>query len=184
MPLDHEVVEKVKFPDDPERCQGMTPSGQCMNKQVKGSQYCLAHGGASTLKSQQRESIYRFRVEKYQQRVGEISRSPIIKSLREEIGVLRMLLEEKLNNCKNDNELILASGEISELVTKIDKLVNSCNSIELKLGILIDKQTLMGIVDQIVNVLSDQITDTTLLDKIASQILLIIESTELKTTND
>jgi hypothetical protein len=183
MALDHKVVEKITRPDDPRRCQAVVPSGQCDNVAVEGGKNCYAHGGYSTVKKQERESIYRFRVQKYQQRVGEIAKSSNIKCLREEIGVLRMILEEKLNACQNDAELLLNSGDLSDLVVKIDKLVNSCHGLESKLGVMIDKSTLLSLVDQMVAIIGKEIEDPELVDKIAVQLLTVMEQTEINATN-
>ncbi len=177
--LDHKVVEKVDRPDDPRRCQGVVPTGQCNNLKVEGSNYCLAHGGASTIKKQEAESLYRFRVDKYRNRINEIAKSSNIKSLREEIGVLRMLLEERMNSIGDDlGQLMLNSGELSEMVVKIDKLVNSCHNLESKLGVMIDKTTLLNLTEQIVKIIGDEIKSLEqsdeILDRISSQILSVM----------
>lgn len=182
MALDHAIVQKVERPDDPQRCQAVTPKGQCENLGVAPGKNCYAHGGASAVKAQAKESIYRFRVQKYQERVGEIARSSNIKSLREEIGVLRMLLEEKLNACENDAELLLNSGDLSDLVIKIEKLVNSCHGLEAKLGVMIDKATLLSMVEQMVQIISKEVEDPEKLDKIAVAIMQVMEQTEINAT--
>jgi len=182
--LDHQVVEKMSRPDDPNRCQGIVPSGQCTNLKVGQSNYCLSHGGASSIKKEEAKSIYNFRVDKYRLRINEIAKSSNIKSLREEIGVLRMLLEERMNSIGDDlGQLILQSGDLSEMVVKIDKLVNSCHNLESKLGVMIDKTTLLAITEQIVAIISSEINDSEILDKISTQILNVMEQQELNSTN-
>lgn len=184
MALDHTIVQKIERPDDPRRCQAVVPSGQCNNVKVDGSDYCLAHGGASTIKKQEKEGLYRFRVQKYHHRINEIAKSSNIKSLREEIGVLRMILEEKLNACGASlPELLLNSGDLSELVMKIDKLVNSCHGLESKLGVMIDKSTLMTIVDQMVQIIGKEVEDPEKLDRIAVELVRVMEQTEINATS-
>jgi hypothetical protein len=43
-------IERVKSPDDPERCQGIVPAhGQCLMRAVPGGKRCIFHGGSSEL---------------------------------------------------------------------------------------------------------------------------------------
>lgn len=137
----------------------------------------MSHGGASTIKKQEAESLYRFRVDKYRNRINEIAKSSNVKCLREEIGVLRMLLEERMNSIGDDlGQLILQSGDLSEMVVKIDKLVNSCHNLEAKLGVMIDKTTMLVLTEQIVKIISDEIKDGDVLDRISTQILTVMEN--------
>src|SRR2546421_361414 len=78
-------------------------------------------------------------IAKWQTRLDEFADNDKIKSLREEIGVLRILLEETMSRCHDTNELLLYSNKISELVIKIEKVVASCHRLENATGMLLDK---------------------------------------------
>src|SRR4029077_12914332 len=102
--------------NDPERCQGVSSTkGQCQFKRATGSQYCKMHGGAAVLKSAEQERIRNYRLSKWQLRMNEFADSDQVKSLREEVGISRMVLEEIVNRCKDSTELLMCSAKIADM---------------------------------------------------------------------
>ena len=108
--------------DDPNRCQASTRNMQCTNKAVPGGKYCRCHGGNKEQESMTQESLRNYRLTKWHAKLGRHAESPGIKSLRDEIAILRMLLEERLNICEDANDLILQSHMISDLVVKVENI--------------------------------------------------------------
>jgi hypothetical protein len=53
-----------------------------------------------------------------------------------------LLLTKIIGNCHSDNDLLLRSSTISEMVMKIDKLVRSCNKLDKSMGKMVNKQQL------------------------------------------
>src|SRR5581483_8719356 len=145
-------------PADPNRCQGSLKGsgGQCPYKAEKKrsdegveleeyTQYCPMHTGISINKTRTDEQQkFNYRLGKYQARVERFANSSQVKSLREEIGVTRMLLEEIVLSCKDNTDLIVNSGKIGDLVLKIEKLVVSCHKLELQSGLLLDKTAIIN----------------------------------------
>ena len=165
-------IQKASGPDDPRRCQGvMATKGQCMNRAVEGGTMCLAHGGAKQLNAMNDAEVRNYRLKIWQSRLDRMVDSPAIKSLRDEIGILRIVLESQLNKCTDETDLILQSGRISDLVVKIEKLVVSCNKTEASLGQLMDKSTLLRFASAIVDVISDEIDDSDKLERISAKIM-------------
>ena len=161
-----QIVEE----DSPDRCQATPPKGQCRNKRVNGSEYCPAHGGNSALKIADRIKVKQYLLSKYQGRAADLSDDQDIKSLRGEIGILRMILETRLNHCKSEIELAVQSPALSDLIMKIQKLVYNCHRLEDALGKVMDESQLLGIADVIVRILSEYVTDETILHEIAERI--------------
>lgn len=147
------VYERCE-PDDPNCCQGLNKHGQCNLKAVPGQKYCRIHFGFGQKKSEL-EATRNYRLNRYQNRVNEFADNAQVKSLREEIGVLRMLLEETVNKCQNDTDLMIYSTKISDLVVKIQKLVESCHKLEQSTGMLLDKSTVMYLGDVIINIVGE-----------------------------
>lgn len=166
--------KRVEDPDDPKRCQAIAGHSQCLNVQVEGSNYCLAHGGNRAVVEQKKESLRNYRLAKYQSRLDEFADSTQVKSLRDEIGVLRILVEERMNQCKDSNDLMMHSSVLSDLVARIEKLVSSCHRIEASLGALLDKTQAIQLGQEIVEIISRHVNDEDALDAISGEIILAI----------
>lgn len=164
-------IERITDPNDPHRCQFINNVGQCVNKAVDGCEFCYAHGGSNIARNEQKQQIKNYRLGKYKSRISELAESEGIKSLREEIGVLRILLETRLNKINDDQELILQSGPISDLVLKIDKLVTSCHRLEDRMGFLLDKTKVMQFAQVVTDILTRHIDDPEVLELIANEIM-------------
>lgn len=153
------LYERVE-PDDPRRCQHMIPSkGQCPLVQVEGSKFCVNHGGSIALKREKDKILRNYRLNKFHQEIKEKSDSSEIKSLRDEIGILRHIMQEKLNACQDTHDLLLQSGPISDLVMKIDKVVVSCNRLENQLGGMLDTTQAFQFAAEVVDIVGKHVDD-------------------------
>ena len=164
-------------PDNPCRCQRVSPQGQCRwlgAHQQKGEWVCQIHYAGG--RGDEKEKIRNYRLTKFQARVDDFVNNEAVKSLREEIGILRMTLEETMNQCKSSTELLLLSGKISDLVMKIEKIVMSCHKLEAQTGALLDKNAILQLGNILVEIISEYITDEDALTKISGQIISAIVS--------
>lgn len=157
-------ITRITSPDDPERCQGMTALGQCKNKAVQDQdhpdlKYCSIHGGANKLVERKKESMRLYHLAKWNVELERHAGHPGIKSLRDEIGILRMMLEYKLNSIHTPVDLILQSGPISEMIMKIEKIVASCHKLEGSIGQLLDKAAVIQFAGEIIGIISEELQD-------------------------
>lgn len=106
-----------------------------------------------------KSSIYQYRAAKWADMAKDFSTA---KSIKDEIGVLRLLLQERLATCEDSHDLMLASPTLADLVDKIAKVVTSCQKLEHQQGQLIDKDTLFGIADEMITIISEYVDDTKL----------------------
>lgn len=136
----------------------------------KKSKYCSIHGGVAELAKQEQDSKNMYRLAKFGSRIAEFSSHTQVKGLRDEIGILRMILEERLNKCQDNDELILSSNVISDLVMKIQAVVTSCHKLESSMGQLLDKQQLIQFAESMINVICSEISDPDMLARIAKKI--------------
>ena len=141
--------------DHPECCE----SQGCIIKRLPGSRFCAAHGGNKGAESTAKKMLKNYRLTKFAAEVQEKQGSSDIKSLTGEIGMLRQIIQEQWNSCDDANDLILKSGPISDLFTKLEKLVNSCNNIDKTLGNLIDKEKVVLFAQTIVTIISPYIPE-------------------------
>ncbi len=171
---------KAKFErvdvDDPNRCQYIRPThGQCDNKACDGSTYCPAHGGNRGAQTKQKKKLRNYRLNKYKNRIAKKSNSSDILSLKDEIGILRLLIEEKINRCTNGNDIIMMSGPLSDLIMKVERMVSSCTKLESRLGNFLDKNSIIQFAQTIVKIIAENITDETVLETISDQILEVLD---------
>ncbi len=141
--------------DHPECCE----SQGCTIKSLQGSNFCAAHGGNVGAAATAAASLKNYRLTKFTKEVQEKQGSSEIKSLTSEIGMLRQIIQEQWNACEDANDLILKSGPISDLFTKLEKLVTSCNNIDKTLGNLIDKEKVVLFAQTIIKIISPYIPE-------------------------
>jgi len=175
-PQEPQTIKRVSRPDDPLRCHQVVRDAQCLNVSVEGGTKCLAHGGHKELEAQRNVSLRLFRLGQWQARSEELLSHPNIKTLREEIGILRILLEERFAACGNDRfNLLLQAGPISDLVLKIERVVTSCHKLEASMGEHIEKSQLLLFAAEVVSVISDVLgDDQDKLDSISFKILELV----------
>lgn len=162
--------------EDPNRCQGTHPGGQCKYLAVEGSKFCQRHGGNKHIQSIEAKEVRQYRLGIWQDRLDEFSESLKIKSLREEIGILRLVLETILNQCKDKSTLVLQSSRISDLVIKIEKLVVSCNRLDTSMSMLLGKSEAINFASQIVNIICEHVSDPEVQDVISNDIIDVLSS--------
>ena len=160
--------------DSPNRCQAATKVGQCPNQAMeigdKFAKNCSIHGGVAEFRSVENNSNNMYRLAKYGQRVSELANHSGVKGLRDEIGILRMVLEEKMNQIKDAGDLVLMSGQISSLVTSIEKTVMSCNKLEMSMGQMLDKQQIIQFAEMVIRLVGEYVTDPASLETLATKI--------------
>jgi hypothetical protein len=159
MALEREKYERVAD-DSPDRCRAnVAGSRQCSLKASPGSFYCQLHMGYDAQIKAKAESARNYQLTKWRANLDRHAGSSNIKSLREEIGILRMVMEEKLNGIQSEGELLLASGEISDLVRNIERTVVSCHRIEDRMGECLDKHAVNHIALRILAIITDTFAD-------------------------
>ena len=180
MPSD---IEITRVDEDSEfRCQGATAHGQCLNRVVPGSEFCIVHGGGNAIRKQKLDSKRIYMLEKFQDQVHRHSDHQELKSLREEIAILRMMLETQLNACEDATDLMLKSSGIRSLVSEIEKLVRSCDRLEQTSGSMLDAQQAVSWMNEIAGIMDSHISDPEIVRAIAEEIMSSYH--ELRKEND
>lgn len=170
---DTEEFQRVTDPADPNRCQGVTSNGQCLSLASPGAKFCSFHGPGA-VKQVKTQALRNFRLTQYQSRVGEFADNDQLKSLREEIGIVRMVLETVLNQCQTPVDLLMNTTKISNLIGQIEKLVVSCHRLEEKTGLLMDATGALVLANSLIDIISEHVTDEAALEAVSSKILAAI----------
>jgi hypothetical protein len=138
-----------------------------MNKAIEGSEYCLAHGGNKAVNAKAKADTRMYNLGKWRQSVSKFQDHDQLKSLREEIGILRVMIDERMNMCTDASELLLYSGPLGDMIMKVEKLVTSCNKIEAHLGGMLDKTQALQLGQEMVEIIGRH------LDSVADKELLV-----------
>lgn len=147
--------------DDPTRCQAVIPNvGQCRNQAVQGGTNCLVHGGNKQEESIRLQNLRNYQLGKFQAELERHARSPVLKSLRDEIAILRLTLEKRFERCDDITDLILQSGPISDLVMKIERVVSSCHKLEGSMHQLLDKQAIIQFAQELIGLIATTIGES------------------------
>lgn len=168
---DHHEHSFVRVePDDPNRCQAVTQKGQCMFKAMEGSNYCTMHGAKVN------PGLRNYHLSKFRQKMATAANQPEIKSLRDEIGILRVLIEERINSCTDPMDLMMQSNTISDLVMKVKATVEACHKLEEKLGALMDREQAIAFAMAISDIISKHVADSDILQLISEEITELVAS--------
>lgn len=161
---------------DPERCQGNLKFGQCHFKAIPGSQYCPIHNSGAG-RAEKKETLRNYRLTKWQARLEELSDSEKRKDLSEEIGIIRILVEEKMNLCETAHDIMAHSGGIADLVSKLERIVMSAQKLDERNNELLDKSTVAKIAEGIIDIIMTYIEDEEIVENIADGISDLFDDT-------
>ena len=172
-------IQKADGEADPNRCQAVNVNGQCLNKAVKlpsgkYGTFCLCHGGNKQVQSEQTKNKRLYQLGKFQAKLEQQADHCNIKSLREEIGILRMVMQERFSVIKDSTDLLLHSGPITDLVMKIEKLVASCHKLEGSMGQLLDKQAILHFASQVIGIIGEVVIEEDKLQLIGDKIIALV----------
>lgn len=119
--------------------------------------YCPKHGGRS--RSAFVKAKFNYNITKWNEKIRGFAVSPQAKSLREEIAILRCLMEARLEilNPADQFDVIRHSGPIGDLAVKIEKLVSSCHRLEEKTGATLDRTKVVLIAQRFVEIVAQNL---------------------------
>lgn len=158
--------------DDPKRCQAMANGDQCPMKVYEDSRFCILHGG--TPRSVNYDKLYQFKKTKYlqylSQQIDRFTDSKKSKDISEEIGILRVTLQEVLNKVGDgENGIIYYSSQINQLILNIDKLIQSSLKLDQRVGNLLDRKTVINLAQKLMDAIGEEIENPDTLSKIAER---------------
>lgn len=155
-----QAIERVNRPDDPRRCQGNPHGNQCWNVAADESTLCPACAAdAGEMVEVQAKRQYILTDPRYQARLAVLGEAEEIKSLRDEVAIARMLIEERLNKIKTDHDLYSATGAINSLLLTVEKLVSRSHILEQNLGQLLHRSTVVRMAQAFVEIVDDEVRD-------------------------
>lgn len=151
-------MRRVTNPADPRRCQSNAPDGQCRNVAEYGVAHCRVHGGRSLEPAEDRRGFLLAKADD-QIRLAELSDNmEPVKELRDIIALQHMLIERRYNLIKTDeNDLLAACGPLNQMMTTMEKLINSAHKIEQNLGELLARNAVLGLAKSMCQIVIDEL---------------------------
>lgn len=149
-------MDRVTDPADPRRCKAPDRDGQCWHVAEPGCDYCRKHGGTD---KQAAEDLRQYRLTdaRLRQRLSQKADHDEIKSLREEIGLTRILIEELMNSCKSDTERLANVATYNTLTLNLERLIKTSHQMEQSLNMLLSKPTLIVLGQDIIKILIEEL---------------------------
>lgn len=155
-----EVRKWLKTDDPAERCEFILSNDQqCGNKAEPGVTRCPLHGANKQVAAQEARSLRQYRLARFQAKFEDKAGHNKLKTLHEEVAIMKMILEEKINSCTDLTELLLSAGPLSDLVLKVQKLVESCDRLDHKAGNFLDRTRIQNIATGLMQVVASKINE-------------------------
>ena len=167
-----------------ERCIATVTNGQCPYCKDNGTDYCPMHGSNKGAIKANGEVKRNYQLSRWKNRINSFADNDQIKSLREEIGILRMVMEEILNKCEDSTDLLMASHRISDVAMKIEKLVVSCDKLESRMGLLLSKRAVVQLAGEYVQIINNYITDPDTIEHISEEMLIATQRIDTLSSPD
>ncbi len=140
---------------------------------------CTRHGAGRKLEAEEKKRFHDYLITKAHHRNGHtvsdtfnrFAESSQITSLRGEIAILRHMIENIYNDCAGESDkLMLYSGRLSDLIVKCEKLVNTCNRIEMKADMFLNETLALQFSYMIIEIIKTHIKDTETIKQISEEI--------------
>jgi len=163
-------------PHDPNRCQSRNAvgDGRCPFMAVQDAfgnylKYCPRHGGTVQQVMADRKQRTLYDLNKWTDRVNKFQKHEEARTITAELALLRLLLEERFNQCHTEIDLIYHGGSISDIIIKIKDLVLTVAKLEKQAGLFIDKFAVEALADRLLNIVLENVKDSTALEIIADR---------------
>ena len=171
-------MRRVKDEDDPNRCRGTAPSGQCWNEATEGREYCAAHGG----RSQENEERLDYLTEQFERRIKlDAGAVDEVQILKENLLRINAMIAQHANKITDEASMVANASAIIDLTMKAEKVTVSLNRLAISSGLLLAKPALITWGQQMSHAVAEMVEDKyvgweddlhALTDKIAEIIVL------------
>lgn len=114
-----------------------------------------------------------YHLKRWKRRVEEFSGHTEIKDLHEEVGIVRMMLEETLNKCDDSDDLLQHAGRITAMVDKVQTLVATIDKMDARAALAPD--VLARLAAEWVKIICLYVTDERQLEELSGKLSSSLE---------
>ena len=154
------------------QCQAVQTDGKpCPFAAEEDSNYCRRH------QHKQRHSYAVTAV------IPKVPRSALF-DLTAEVELLKRLIAARAELLKDADSVVIYSGHIADLITRLQKLMDGAIKLEQAKGNLLSRSAAMALIGNIMNAVADVVTDIEQLDKIHQRIEALLTAQEQNQKQD
>ncbi len=119
-----------------------------------------------------------YHLQQWKKRVDQFSGHADIKNLNEEVGIIRMMLEETLNKCEDSDGLLQHAGRITAMIDKVQTLIATKDKMESRAALA--PELLSRLAAEWVQIICIYVTDEKQLEELSGRLTHSLEQqTEL-----
>jgi len=93
----------------------------------------------------------------YKTRHAQLSQHEALLSLRDEISLIKTLIEARFNAIKVEADLIAACLPLNQMLVTLERLIRSCQELERNVGSVLTKEALHQLARELVSILLDEL---------------------------
>ena len=165
------------------KCTHSGPRGMCPFDAVPGLDKCQKHARIDAI-----AMAYRFTDPDLKERMDFHSRDELIESVKQEVVLVRALIEERRNFATTQAEKIQAFPAILDAAAKLERLVTSLARLEKQSGQVLEKAALQKLGRRIVEILTENLKDIpdrdTIVDRVAKEIAAAVMAAKNESITD
>jgi hypothetical protein len=160
-------------------CEKTGRFGICNQQAIPGSKFCQRH-------TDQRQEVmsYRFTDPELKERMDRHSTSKLIESVREEVVLVRSLIEERRNFAQTQAEKIKVFPEIIDATSKLERLVTSLARLERQTSQVLEKPAIQKLGKRIVEILTENLSQVPDRDNVIDRIAREIADAVIQSANE
>ena len=147
-----------------DQCQHSGPHGQCHNPRIEGSDFCSRHSNEA-----ERIKGYQLTDPALRERFEHHGRSTL-EQIRQEIHLLRVIAENRLNSANNEAERLAAYSFVSSTLVNIVKCEETITKLEHSNSVVLGKEALASLSSDIITILTEELKDVPKYDSIVDAI--------------
>lgn len=152
-----------------DQCEHTGSRGQCSRPSVDGSPYCQKHSNEAD-----RIKGYQFSDPELRRQFEHHSRSDLFSSLRQEVDVLRGMINARLNQIENPAEMITAFNAVRPALVDVVKCIETLSKLERQNNVVLGKEALSWLNKEIIAILVGELEQVPnyepIVDRIARRI--------------
>lgn len=170
------MVTNIETSDPARQCTATQTDGQRCRREIyaEGCTLCRQHGGVRQLKKKMKRMTLMYNLGRFQERVTEMVENPKAKSIRSEIAILRMVLEQVFQKMDSTSSMLSMMPHVKDTTLAIGKLVQTCQTIELNMEKHLSQTDIVNLATGIVQVIGKYVEDEETVNRIKEDILKLV----------
>lgn len=152
-----------------DQCEHTGKRGRCTAPKADGSDFCLTHSDEAD-----RIRGYRISNPELRERFEHHSRSDLFASLRQEVDLLRSMIEDRVSQANTPAERINVFNAVRPALVDVVKCIETLSKLERQNNIVLGKEALAWLNKEIIQILIGELAEVpgyeTIIDRVAAKL--------------